>query len=97
MAISMSRQEVLKLYINQYLYLFKQTTPCVQVPTSFKGITIVNQKLINFIHDQGKKIHVWTVDDQDEMQRLIDLGVDGIMTDRPSLLKETLIKNSLWD
>ena len=97
MAISMSRQEVIKLYINQYLYLFKQATPCVQVPTSFKGITIVNEKLIKFIHDQDKKIHVWTVDDQDEMQRLIDLGVDGIMTDRPSLLKEILIKNNLWD
>ena len=45
---------------------------------------------------QNKKIHVWTVDTQDQMQLLIDLGVDGIMTDRPSLLKDTLIKNNLW-
>ena len=45
---------------------------------------------------QNKKIHVWTVDSQDQMQSLINLGVDGIMTDRPSLLKDTLIKNNLW-
>ena len=42
------------------------------------------------------KILVWTVDSQDQMQSLINLGVDGIMTDRPSLLKDTLIKNNLW-
>ena len=96
MATSMSRQEVIKLFINQYFNLFTLNTPCVQVPVSFKGITIVNKKLINLVHNQNKKIHVWTVDSQSEMQNLIDLGVDGIMTDRPSILKETLVKNNLW-
>ena len=94
---SMSKQEVIKLFFNQYLHLFKQATPCIQVPVSFKGITIITKKLINFIHTQNKKIHVWTIDDQTEMQRLIDLGVDGIMTDRPSILKNVLIKNNLWN
>lgn len=97
MATSMSKQEVIKLFFNQYLNIFNQNTPCVQVPVSFKGITIITKKLINFIHSQNKKIHVWTIDDKIEMQRLIDLGVDGIMTDRPSVLKEVLIKNNLWD
>ena len=95
-ATSMSRQEVLKLFINQYFNIFDLKTPCVQVPISFKGITIVNKKFVNLVHEQNKKIHVWTVDTQDQMQLLIDLGVDGIMTDRPSLLKDTLIKNNLW-
>ena len=94
---SMSKQEVVKLFFNQYLHLFKQDTPCIQVPVSFKGIKIITKKLIDFIHIQNKKIHVWTIDDQTEMQRLIDLGVDGIMTDRPSILKDVLIKNNLWN
>ena len=96
MATSMSRQEVFKLFINQYLNIFNQRTPCIQVPISFKGITIVSESFVNLVHKQNKKIHVWTVDSQDQMQFLIDLGVDGIMTDRPSLLKDTLIKNNLW-
>ena len=87
---------ILKFFINQYFNIFDLKTPCVQVPISFKGITIVNKKFVNLVHEQNKKIHVWTVDTQDQMQLLIDLGVDGIMTDRPSLLKDTLIKNNLW-
>jgi glycerophosphoryl diester phosphodiesterase len=59
-------------------------------------MTIVNKRFVNLVHEQNKKIHVWTVDSQDQMQSLINLGVDGIMTDRPSLLKDTLIKNNLW-
>jgi glycerophosphoryl diester phosphodiesterase len=92
----MSRHEVIKLFINQYFNIFDLKTPCVQVPISFKGITIVNKRFVNLVHEQNKKIHVWTVDSQDQMQSLINLGVDGIMTDRPSLLKDTLIKNNLW-
>ena len=38
----------------------------------------------------GKKIHVWTINDEDTMQKLIDLGVDGIITDRPKVLKDLL-------
>ena len=97
MATSMSRMEVLKFFINQYYSLFSLNTPCLQVPVSFKGITIVSKKFINFVHEKNMKIHVWTVDSADKMQDLIDLGVDGIMTDRPSILREILIKNNLWN
>lgn len=97
MATSMSRMEVLKFFINRYYSLFSMNTPCLQVPVSFKGITIVSKKFINFVHEKNMKIHVWTVDSADTMQDLIDLGVDGIMTDRPSILKEILIKNNLWN
>ena len=39
------------------------------------------------------KVHVWTINEEKDMQRLIDLGVDGIMTDKPKVLKNVLIKN----
>ncbi|MFP5488508.1 MAG: glycerophosphodiester phosphodiesterase family protein, partial [Acidimicrobiia bacterium] len=42
------------------------------------------------------QVHVWTIDDPDEMHRLLDVGVDGIMTDRPQHLKDVLIGRDAW-
>ena len=47
-------------------------------------------------HRAGVAVHVWTVDERHEMERLLDLGVDGLMTDRPSVLKEVLISRHQW-
>ena len=47
-------------------------------------------------HRAGVVVHVWTVDERDEMERVLDLGVDGIMTDRPTLLKEVLVARAQW-
>jgi glycerophosphoryl diester phosphodiesterase len=47
-------------------------------------------------HARGLPVHVWTIDDPDEMARLLDLGVDGIMTDRPDLLKDLLVARGEW-
>lgn len=58
----------------------------VQVPTTFSGVTVVDEAFVAGAHRAGMAVHVWTVDDEDEMEHLVDLGVDGIMTDRPSAL-----------
>jgi glycerophosphoryl diester phosphodiesterase len=69
---------------------------CLQVPVKQNGITLVDKRFVNNAHEQNLQVHVWTIDDPTEMNRLIDLGVDGIMTDKPALLKEILTERKLW-
>ncbi len=62
----------------------------LQVPATFQDITLVDEGFVTQAHDAGLAVHVWTIDDADEMRRLLALDVDGIMTDRPSVLTEVL-------
>ena len=57
--------------------------PCVQVPTHYLDTEIVTPASSRRPTRRGMAVHVWTIDDAAEMERLLDLGVDGIMTDRP--------------
>lgn len=68
----------------------------VQVPVRSYGVPIVTPKFVRRCHRHGLPVHVWTIDDQAEMSRLLDLGVDGIMTDRPETLRDVLIKRGAW-
>jgi glycerophosphoryl diester phosphodiesterase len=58
----------------------------LQVPASYGDITVVDEQLVEEAHRAGLAVHVWTIEEEDEMDRLCDLGVDGIITDRPSVL-----------
>jgi glycerophosphoryl diester phosphodiesterase len=62
----------------------------LQVPADFEGITVVDERFVQRVHEHGLAVHVWTIDEPAEMERLIDLGVDGVMTDRPSVLEAIL-------
>lgn len=64
----------------------------LQVPASFQDTVIVDRRFVDIAHESGYAVHVWTIDDGDEMDRLLDLGVDGIITDRPSVLSERLAR-----
>jgi glycerophosphoryl diester phosphodiesterase len=70
--------------------------PVVQVPLFWKGVPVVTRRFVKAAHQRGILVQVWTVDDGAEMKRLIDLGVDGIMTDRPTLLREVLQRRGMW-
>lgn len=70
--------------------------PAVQVPTHHKGIPVVTPRFVRAAHARGIQVHVWTVDDAPEMEALIERGVDGLMTDRPTLLKSVLERRGLW-
>ncbi len=69
---------------------------CAQVPLVAFGITIPTQRFIALCNARGVAVHVWTVDEAEEMRRLIRLGVNGIITDRPSLLKQIAQEEGVW-
>jgi glycerophosphoryl diester phosphodiesterase len=71
-------------------------SPCAQLPPAYGDVTIVTEELVAEAHRRGMQVHVWTIDDADEMVALLDLGVDGIMTDRPQVLKEVLQARGQW-
>lgn len=67
-----------------------------QVPTVMKGLRIVDERFVGHAHRAGVEVHVWTVNERSEIERLLDLGVDGIMTDETELLRDVFIERGLW-
>ena len=67
-----------------------------QVPPSAGPLTVVDRTFLAYAHRLGLQVHVWTIDDAAEMNRLLDLGVDGIMTDRPEVLKDVYAGRGTW-
>jgi glycerophosphoryl diester phosphodiesterase len=70
--------------------------PVVQVPPVHKGIAVVTPRLIRAAARLGIDVQVWTVDAEDEMERLLDMGVGAIMTDRPRVLRGVLERRRQW-
>ena len=69
---------------------------CLQVPLRHGRIPLVDRRFVVAAHRRGLPVHVWTVDDEPLMDRLLDLGVDGLMTDRPAVLKDVLERRRQW-
>jgi glycerophosphoryl diester phosphodiesterase len=77
------------------------TTPplladALQVPVSARGVPIVTARSVSKFHKAGYQVHVWTVNSSKQMHRLLDLGVDAIITDRPDALKAVMIERGVW-
>jgi glycerophosphoryl diester phosphodiesterase len=68
----------------------------LQVPVSYGAVTVVTPGFVRRAHRYGLQVHVWTINDPAEMHRLLELGVDGIVTDRADLLKEVLQERGGW-
>jgi glycerophosphoryl diester phosphodiesterase len=67
-----------------------------QLPRRFGALTVVDETLLRTAHAGGREVHVWTVDDPAEMSALLDLGADGLISDRPDLLREVLHSRDTW-
>jgi glycerophosphoryl diester phosphodiesterase len=68
----------------------------VQVPPRLGRLTVVTRRFLALAHRLGLQVHVWTIDDPAEMNRLLDLGVDGIMTDRLTVLRDVYQARGVW-
>lgn len=62
----------------------------LQVPPTYEGLTVVDRHFVEMAQEQYLAVHVWTVDDEEEMAHLLAVGVQGIMTDRPLVLESIL-------
>ncbi|WUX63144.1 glycerophosphodiester phosphodiesterase [Streptomyces sp. NBC_01431] len=67
-----------------------------QVPERQSGIPVVDHRFVRTAHALGLQVHVWTVNDPDRMRALLDLGVDGIMTDHLETLRTVLTDRGVW-
>jgi glycerophosphoryl diester phosphodiesterase len=67
-----------------------------QVPARSGRLVVVTPAFIARAHALGMKVHVWTIDEPAEIDRLLDLGVDGIMTDKPTVLRDVLERRGQW-
>ncbi|MGI9608087.1 MAG: glycerophosphodiester phosphodiesterase [Acidimicrobiales bacterium] len=68
----------------------------MQVPITFMGIPVLTAAFVRAAHADGLHVHAWTIDEPEEMHDLFDMGVDGIMTDRPQALRDVMIDRGLW-
>ena len=92
-ATSAGEDEVRLLYGLSLVYLERLYTPsaeAVQVPEYRGGIHVLTSRFVRAAQGRNMEVHVWTVNDLDEMQRFLDLGVDGIITDNPDKLLSLL-------
>lgn len=67
-----------------------------QVPVRHGPLPIINERFVARANRLGLKVHAWTIDEPAEMNRLLDLGVHGIMTDRPKVLRDVMIERGMW-
>jgi glycerophosphoryl diester phosphodiesterase len=74
----------------------RQGADCLQVPLRVGRVPIVTERFVAAAHRAGLPVHVWTIDDEATMERLLDLGVDGLMTDRVRVLRDVLLRRGTW-
>ncbi|KAA1251926.1 glycerophosphodiester phosphodiesterase [Mycobacterium simiae] len=79
-----------------YALQMLRDSDCVQLPPRLGGVPVITPALVRVMHAAERQVHAWTVDDPAMMHALLDIGVDGIITDRADLLREVLISRGAW-
>ena len=96
---SMGPKEVAKLVANSALRAPVSPTShalAAQIPVKQGPIPVTTKRLVDRAHQLGIQVHVWTVDDPAEIARLLDLGVDGIMSDDTRALRDVFQARGHW-
>jgi glycerophosphoryl diester phosphodiesterase len=96
-ATGASRLEIGVFYLFSRLrleWLLRPAYDALQVPPTHRGIPLVTRRFIDAAHARGVRVDAWTISGVDEMHRLLDLGVDVIITDRPATLAEVLRRHA---
>lgn len=74
-----------------------QGVVAAQVPVRYGPITVVDRRFVAAAHTAGLAVHVWTVDEEEEVLALLNLGVDGIVTNRPRFVRDLLAERGMWE
>ncbi|WNM33903.1 glycerophosphodiester phosphodiesterase [Streptomyces sp. Li-HN-5-11] len=74
----------------------RRSAVAAQVPVSQSGVPVVDPLFLRAAHARGLQVHVWTINEPAQMHRLLDLGVDGIMTDHIDTLREVMEERGVW-
>ena len=88
-ATSLSRREVEMFYLMNLVFLgkaFRTAAYALQVPEYYGRLRVLTKRLVETAHSLNLKVHAWTINETSDMRRLLDLGVDGIITDYPDRL-----------
>jgi glycerophosphoryl diester phosphodiesterase len=73
-----------------------ESVAAVQIPVRHGPVTVLTPRFLKYVHRLRREVHVWTIDDPEEMRRLLDMGIDGIMTDRVEVLRDVYSARGLW-
>jgi glycerophosphoryl diester phosphodiesterase len=98
-ATSMGTREVARLWLASRVGGRLRVSPSVvaaQVPVRHGRVRVVDRRFVGAAHRAGLQVHVWTIDDPVTMNLLLDLGVDGIMTDRIEVLRDVYAARGVW-
>ena len=96
--MSFSQWEVFSLILNiKFNKDAKYNASYLQIPKSYLGYKLISKKLLDYCKKNGIKVHVWTINERNEMKNLIGIGVDGIMTDNCRTLLDVVRKYKFFD
>jgi glycerophosphoryl diester phosphodiesterase len=85
--------EIRRFFVLNKLFLGRSYRPpmnAFQVPERFGNLKVITPRFVRVAQSRGLAVHVWTINHPDDMERILDTGVDGIMTDRPDLLLDVV-------
>ncbi len=93
----MGRMEILALRLASFgVPVPRSAAGCTQVPVRQGRLRLLDQRFVDTARRRGVGVHAWTINERAQMEALLDLGVDAILSDRPTVLKQVLTDRGLW-